>query len=66
MKDESEEGGDGTFPDFDEFVDGLDSWKDSLKPAWDTKKFRELFKFVKSEYKSKQVKYIFENIEYGL
>ena len=50
---------DGSFPDFDDFVDDLGTWKNSLKPAWDTKQFKDLHKFLTKEYKDKKVKRLY-------
>jgi len=40
---------------FEEFVDGLGSWKESLKPAWNDKSFQELYNFLKTEYKVRPI-----------
>ncbi len=45
-------------PPFEEFVDGLGSWKESLKPAWSDKSFQELYNFLKAEYKVRPVRKI--------
>jgi len=37
-----------------DFVDDLGTWKNSLKPAWDTKQFKDLHKFLTKEYKDKK------------
>jgi len=42
-------------PPFEEFVDGLGSWKESLRPAWSDKSFQELYNFLKTEYKVRPV-----------
>jgi hypothetical protein len=34
------------FPRFDDFVDGLQSWKDMLKPAWSQKYFQDIHNFL--------------------
>jgi len=43
------------FPRFDDFVDGLDSWKDMMKPAWSQKYFQEIHSFLAKEYKSQKI-----------
>jgi len=43
------------FPTFDDFVDGLESWKDALKPAWSQKYFKDMYEFLKEEYRTKKV-----------
>lgn len=47
--------GNDSFPSFDEFVDGLGSWKDALKPAWSQKYFKDMYVFLKDEYATKKV-----------
>jgi len=43
------------FPPFDEFVEGLCSWKAPLKNAIQAKSFQNLYPFLKSEYKTKKI-----------
>lgn len=40
---------------FDEFVDGLHSWKEALKPAWSAKTFATLYSFLTNAYSSSKV-----------
>lgn len=42
-------------PPFEEFVDGLGSWKEILKPAWSDKSFKDLYDFLVAEYKVRPV-----------
>ena len=49
-------------PPFDEFVDGLGSWKEILKPAWTDKSFKELYDFLVAEYKVRPVRFSFNII----
>ena len=43
------------FPPFDDFIDGLGSWRNALKNATSTKGFQNLYTFLKGEYKNKKV-----------
>jgi len=43
------------FPPFDDFVDGLCSWKDPLQHTWKTANFQKLYSFLKTEYKYKTI-----------
>ena len=47
------------FPSFDDFVDGLESWKEPLKNAIQSKSFQNLYNFLKIEYKTKKVNDLF-------
>lgn len=40
------------FAEFDDFVDGLGTWKESLKEAWSGKHFKTLYEMIKKEYES--------------
>ena len=48
----------GDFPSFDEFVDGLGSWKDALKGEWSQKYFKDIYEFLKKEYSTKTVYFL--------
>jgi len=45
----------GDFPPFDDWVDGLGSWKSHLKNAIQAKTFQNLYTYLKGEYKAKQI-----------
>lgn len=45
----------GDLPQFDDFVDGLCSWKSSLEATTKQKYFQNLYNFLKGEYSSKAV-----------
>ena len=48
------------FPSFDDFVDGLGSWKEPLANYTKSKTFQNIYKYVKAEYESG--KKVFSNL----
>lgn len=44
------------FPDFKEFKEGLGTWLKVLKTFTDSKKFADVYKFVKEKYEDKKIK----------
>lgn len=43
-------------PPLEDFIEGLCSWKEALKPAWTDKNFKDLYNLLVKEYKTRPVK----------